>query len=156
MGIDALRFAPLIVYLVIGGQLSLIDFRTHRLPNRLVAMCTLLMLALQVAYCLWIGSGTDLSRAGLTAGKIFAAYVVLYLFSRGQLGMGDVKFAVPVGLLVGWYNPDGWLISLLLTFLLAGVVGVIGLLTGKLDRKSNIPFGPYMYVGSIITVLMGM
>jgi leader peptidase (prepilin peptidase)/N-methyltransferase len=70
--------------------------------------------------------------------------------------MGDVKFAIPVGLIVGWYNPDAWLISLLITFLLAGVVSIIGLLTRKLDRKSHIPFGPYMYLGSIITVLIGI
>ena len=155
MEIDVLRLVPLGLFLVLGGQLSIIDLRTRRLPNRLVLICTVSILVIQIAYCVWRAVPDELSRAGIAAGKIVAAYVVLYLLSRGQLGMGDVKFAIPVGLIVGWYNPDAWLISLLITFLLAGVVSIIGLLTRKLDRKSHIPFGPYMYLGSIITVLIG-
>jgi len=156
MEIDVLRLVPLGLFLVLGGQLSIIDLRTRRLPNRLVLICTVSILVIQIAYCVWQAVPDELSRAGVAAGKILGAYVVLYLLSRGQLGMGDVKFAIPVGLIVGWYNPDAWLISLLITFLLAGVVSIIGLLTRKLDRKSHIPFGPYMYLGSIITVLIGI
>ena len=156
MEIDVLRLVPLGLFLVLGGQLSIIDLRTRRLPNRLVLICTVSILVIQIAYCVWQAVPDELSRTGVAAGKILGAYVVLYLLSRGQLGMGDVKFAIPVGLIVGWYNPDAWLISLLITFLLAGVVSIIGLLTRKLDRKSHIPFGPYMYLGSIITVLIGI
>jgi leader peptidase (prepilin peptidase)/N-methyltransferase len=156
LGLEALHLAPFLIFLVLGGQLSLIDIRTHRLPNRLVAICTIAILLLQIAYSIWQGAFGEMSQTGLAAIKVFAAYVVLYLLSRGQLGMGDVKFAIPVGLIIGWYNPDAWLISLLVTFVLAGIVGLLGLLTRKLDRKSHIPLGPYMYLGSIITVLIGL
>ena len=156
MGMDALRLAPLLVFLVVGGQLSLIDLRSHRLPNRLVAICTAGILALQITYCLAMGTISALSQAGLTVGKIFTAYAGLYIVSRGQLGMGDVKFAIPVGLIIGWFQPDAWLISLLVTFLLAGIVGLIGLFSQKLDRKSHIPLGPLMYLGSILILLMGL
>jgi leader peptidase (prepilin peptidase)/N-methyltransferase len=70
--------------------------------------------------------------------------------------MGDVKFAIPVGLIVGWFNADAWLISLLITFLLAGVVGLIGMVWRKLARTSHIPLGPFMFAGSVITVLIGL
>jgi leader peptidase (prepilin peptidase)/N-methyltransferase len=156
MSMDALRLAPLFVFLVVGGQLSVIDVRSHRLPNRLVVICTAGILALQITYCLAVGTIAALSQAGLTAGKIFASYVLLYLLSSGQLGLGDVKFAIPVGLIIGWFQPDGWLISLLVTFLLAGIVGLIGLFSQKLDKKSNIPLGPLMYLGSILTLLIGV
>jgi leader peptidase (prepilin peptidase)/N-methyltransferase len=70
--------------------------------------------------------------------------------------MGDVKFAIPVGLIVGWFQPYAWLLSLLLTFLLAGIVALIGLYSRKLDRKSHIPLGPFMYLGSILTLVFGL
>jgi len=156
MGIDALHMAPLLVFLVLGARLSLIDYRSHRLPNRIVAICTAGILALQIVYCLVVGSVSELSQAGLAAGKIFAAYVALYVLSRGQLGMGDVKFAIPVGLIIGWFQPDAWLLSLLMTFLLAGIFALIGLYSRKLDRKSHIPLGPFMYLGSILTLVFGL
>ena len=156
MGMDALRLAPLLVFLVIGGQLSLIDFRSHRLPNRLVAICTAGILVLQITYSLAIGTINELSQAGVTAGKIVAAYAGLYLLSRGQLGMGDVKFAIPVGLIIGWFQPEAWFASLLVTFTLAGVIALIGLFSRKLDRKSHIPLGPFMYAGTVLTLLIGL
>jgi leader peptidase (prepilin peptidase)/N-methyltransferase len=155
MGMDALQLAPLLVFLIVGGQLSLIDLRSHRLPNRLIVICTAGILALQITYCLATGTISALAQSGLTVGKIFTAYVLLYILSRGQLGMGDVKFAIPVGLIIGWFQPNAWLISLLLTFLLAGLIGLIGLISRKLDRKSHIPFGPLMYIGSLLTLLLG-
>ena len=155
MGMDALQVAPLLVFLVVGGRLSLIDLRTYRLPNRLIAICTAGILALQITYCFAIGTFSALVQSGQTLGKIFTAYVLLYILSRGQLGMGDVKFAIPVGLIIGWFQPNAWLISLLVTFLLAGIISLIGLLSRKLDRKSHIPLGPLMYVGSFLTLLLG-
>jgi leader peptidase (prepilin peptidase)/N-methyltransferase len=75
---------------------------------------------------------------------------MLYLISQGSLGMGDVKFAFPLGLCVGWYSADFWLLAIFTSFLLAGLVAVIGLLTKRMTRKSRIAFGPYMFVGTII------
>lgn len=156
MLLDALRLAPLIVFAVIGGQLSLIDLRTKRLPNRLIVMCTAAILILQVGYFLASGSGSTLVQTGITTGKLLAAYVVLYILSRGQLGMGDVKFAIPVGLIIGWFNPEAWLVSLLITFLFAGIVALFALFSRKLDRKASIPLGPFMYLGSILTLILGL
>ncbi|CAB4331294.1 unannotated protein [freshwater metagenome] len=156
MGMDVLWLAPMLVFLIVGGQLILIDYRSHRLPNRLVAICTAGILIFQFAFCFAAGSVSELSQAGLTAVKIFAVYVGLYMVSRGQLGMGDVKFAIPVGLIIGWFQPDAWLISLMTTFLLAGIFALVGLFSRKLEKKSYIPFGPFMYLGSILTLFIGL
>ena len=78
-----------------------------------------------------------------------AIYCVLFVLSRGSLGMGDVKFAFPLGLTVGWFAPDLWLMAIFTTFLLAGVVAVIGLAAKRIERTSHIAFGPYMFLGSL-------
>ena len=156
MWTETLRIAPLLVFVIFGAQLSIIDLRSKKLPNRLVGICTAGILLLQIGYCIAVGSVTDLVQAGVTTGKLLGAYVVLYLLSRGQLGMGDVKFSVPVGLVIGWFYPQAWLVSLLATFLLAGIVALVALVSRKLDRKSSIPLGPFMYLGSILTLFLGL
>ena len=78
------------------------------------------------------------------------AYLLLYLASRGSLGMGDVKFAFPLGLCVGWYSANQWLLAIFVSFLIAGVVAVIGLVAKRMTRKSRLAFGPYIFFGTFL------
>ena len=64
--------------------------------------------------------------------------------------MGDVKFAFPLGLCIGWYSADLWLLAIFVSFLLAGLVAFIGLATKRMTRKSRLAFGPYMFLGTSI------
>lgn len=141
---------PLIPLAYFGAQLSIIDFKSHRLPNRLVAWFT----ASQILFIGAIGWITpDLARLttalGIAVATMFV-YMLLYLVSGGSLGMGDVKFAFPLGLCVGWYSADYWLVAIFISFLLAGLVAVIGLVTKRMTRKSRLAFGPYMFLGTLI------
>ena len=141
---------PLIPLAYFGTQLSIIDFKSHRLPNRLVGWFT----ASQILFIGAIGWITpDLARLttalGIAAATMFV-YLLLYLVSGGSLGMGDVKFAFPLGLCVGWYSADYWLVAIFISFLLAGLVAVIGLVTKRMTRKSRLAFGPYMFLGTLI------
>ena len=84
------------------------------------------------------------------AAATMISYVLLYLVSRGSLGIGDVKFAFPLGLCVGWYSANQWLLAIFVSFLIAGVVAVIGLVTKQMTRKSRLAFGPYMFLGTFL------
>ena len=141
---------PLIPLAYFGAQLSIIDFKSHRLPNRLVGWFT----ASQIFFIGAVGWITsDLARLttalGIAAATMFV-YLLLYLVSGGSLGMGDVKFAFPLGLCVGWYSANQWLLAIFISFLLAGLVAVIGLVTKRMTRKSRLAFGPYMFLGTLI------
>ena len=133
-----------------GIRLSVIDFKSHRLPNRLVGWFTATDILI-MGITSWITS--DLARLttalGIAAVTMFV-YLLLYLVSRGSLGMGDVKFAFPLGLCIGWYSADLWLVAIFVSFLLAGLVAVIGLATKRMTRKSRLAFGPYMLLGTLI------
>ena len=136
---------PLAYY---GARLSIIDFKSHRLPNQLVGWFTATEILI-MGITGWMAS--DFARL-LTALGIAAttmiSYVLLYLVSRGSLGMGDVKFAFPLGLCIGWYSADQWLVAIFVSFLIAGVVAVIGLVTKRMTRKSILAFVPYMFLGT--------
>ena len=140
---------PLIPLAYFGAQLSIIDFKSHRLPNRLVAWFTATQILI-MGITTWITS--DLARLTTAlgiAGVTTIVYLMLYLVSRGSLGMGDVKFAFPLGLSVGWYSANQWLVAIFVSFLLAGLVAVIGLVTKRMTGKSRLAFGPYMFLGTL-------
>ena len=143
-----LYFVPLIVVIVMGTWLSIIDLRTHRLPNKLLAL-TMLLLMPSFVFCV----------APLTTLKFAIIYVLLYFAlyfaSHQQLGMGDVKYAGVLGIAVGMYTND--LTTLVMnTFLGAGIVVGILLALNRVHLKSHIAFGPIMTVGAIYTIALAL
>lgn len=143
------NFIPLLILISIGGKLAVVDYQTHRLPNRLVGWLTVT----QLVALTFLWKPEKLQAALLTALATTVTYTLLYLISRGSLGMGDVKFSFPLGLTVGWYAPSQWFLTIFLTFLLAGFVSIIEILLRRKTLKSRFAFGPYMYLCSILVAL---
>ncbi len=82
-----------------------------------------------------------------------AAFVLLMiaLATKGAgMGLGDVKFAIPVGTFLGWPFFIYWLY---LSFLTGGIVGIILILTGKSSFKSKIAFGPFLVISLFIIIV---
>ena len=133
-----------------GARLSAIDLKVHRLPNQLVAWFTAIQLAALIA--LSLDDFNEFKTPLLVAIGTTAIYLILFVLSRGSLGMGDVKFAFPLGLTVGWYAPEFWLVAIFSSFLCAGVVALIGIAAKRITRNSPIAFGPYMFLGSLFVI----
>jgi leader peptidase (prepilin peptidase)/N-methyltransferase len=81
-------------------------------------------------------------------------YFGLWLISKGQwVGFGDVKLGLALGLLLA-----NWRLAFL-TLFLANLIGTLvvvpGLITKKLSRKSQVPFGPLLIAGFFISLLAG-
>jgi leader peptidase (prepilin peptidase)/N-methyltransferase len=141
---------PLLVFIGFGTRLSAIDLRVHRLPNHLVGWFALTQSATLIA--LNLDDFIQLKIPLLVATGTTATYLILFVISRGSLGMGDVKCAFPIGLTIGWYAPELWLLAIFTSFLIAGVVAVIGLAAKRITRNSPIAFGPYMFLGSLFAI----
>lgn len=98
-------------------------------------------------------AGKELGVASAIAAGIGAPLALLVtdrLFG-GALGMGDVKLAVSLGLMCG-------VTRLLTGFLVASIAGAVVLLvliaSGRLGRRSAVPFGPILIgAGVVATVL---
>lgn len=143
---------PWLVALGFSLALSRIDIREHRLPNRLVAAMVLLVSAAIVVFA------PDPVRPAVTTSlvtglKYAAVHVVVFIASRGQFGMGDVKFALPLGLVVGFYSPTLWLVAVMASFAAAAAVSIVLVAAGRLSLRSRIPFGPYMAVAALAVSL---
>lgn len=143
-----LEILPLAVFILFGLWLSIIDIRLHRLPNQIVGAMALLLIGVQAVIALTQSQPDRLIAALATALATTLVYVVLYMFSRGSMGMGDVKFAFPLGLVIGWHNPEQWLSAIFLTFCLAGIVALTGIALKRTSWKSALALGPYMFIAS--------
>ena len=150
----ALTVAAFVAFAVIGAILAIIDIRTHRLPNRLVATVGVTGVVLLVAAAL-TGSRMDaLIRALLAALVLFAAYLVLRMLSAGGVGGGDVKLAAVIGLHLGWLGWGSVLVGTLAGFVLGGVFAAGMLLVRRADRRSAILFGPWMLAGAWVAIVL--
>ena len=70
----------------------------------------------------------------------------------GPMGGGDIKFMAAMGF---WLGIGYTLMALLLSFIIGGVVSGGLLLTKVVNRKTPIPFGPFLCLGSLIVILYG-
>ncbi|MFD0540739.1 hypothetical protein ACFQY7_49980 [Actinomadura luteofluorescens] len=83
---------------------------------------------------------------------LFAVYFAQALLVPSGIGMGDVKLSGVLGLYLGWFGQDAWLIGLLATYLLGGLVA-LGILIVRRSRKGEFPYGPYMLAGALAAIL---
>ena len=93
-----------------------------------------------------------LLRAAIGGAALFAFFWLLRAIRPGGMGGGDVKFAAALGLWFGWQQT---LLTLFLTFIIAGVSGAALLALKLKSRKDFIPFGPFIAVGALITLFYG-
>lgn len=144
----------LLCFLIFGFLLSKADIASHRLPNRLVGfwliVSTVVMLALGIAR----SDAQGIIRGVLGLVILGGAYLVISLISAGAMGMGDVKLAGVLGLNLGYYSLASLFLATLLTFLLATLWVLGGVLARKLTLKSAVPFGPFMIVGALAVLLV--
>lgn len=81
------------------------------------------------------------------------AFIGLLIYGNdGAMGMGDVKLFLPIGLFLGWKLA---LLALFLSIMLGGITSIILLILRIKDRKSAIPFGPFIIIATFIAGLYG-
>jgi len=94
--------------------------------------------------------GFKASVIGLLAGGgLFYAIAVL---SRGGMGGGDIKMMAMVGALMGWKSV---LLTIFLGSLTGAVFGIFLMISKGKGRKTKIPFGPFLALGTVITLFYG-
>lgn len=85
----------------------------------------------------------------LAGGGLF--YAIAFL-SRGGMGGGDIKMMAMVGSLMGWKSV---LLTTFLGSLSGAVLGIFLMIAKGKGRKTKIPFGPFLALGTLITLFYG-
>lgn len=96
-------------------------------------------------------------RPGIVYGAIggasgFVFFLILALIFRGGMGWGDVKMAALIGVATGFPLV---FVALFLGIVLGGLVAGLLLVLKIKKRKEPIPFGPFLSLAAIITLLWG-
>lgn len=142
----------LLAFTAVGIALAAIDIDVRRLPDRLVLPAYPVLAVLLAAAAVVRHDWSSLGRAGLGALALFAFFFALAAASPQSMGFGDVKLAGVIGLVLGYLSWPALLIGAFAGFFLGAVVGVVVLATGAGNRKTAVPFGPFMVAGALLAL----
>ena len=145
----ALIAVMMALFLALMVAVAAIDARHRVIPNRIVYPAFLIFGAFVIAGAL-AGIGLSAANAGIGLALYGGGLLLVALIVPKGMGMGDVKLAGLIGLVLG---------SLGLSYVavaagaavLAGGLGSVAVLvaTGK-ARGQTIPFGPYLALGAVV------
>jgi len=138
---------------VVGVALAFVDVAAHRLPDALVLPAYPAVLAALAVPAVALGEGGRLLTAVAGSLALAGCYLVLVLVRPGQLGLGDLKLAGVLGLALGWLGWRALLAGSVLAFALLALCGLALLATGRVDRRTALPFGPFMLAAALLVVL---
>ena len=133
-------------FLAVLLAISLIDLEHYVIPDRIVLPAAVVGLAASIAL--------DPSRwwVYIVSGLGAALFLfILALIWPGGMGMGDVKMALLMGVVLG----PTVIIALFVAFLAGALVSIVLLALRVKSRKDKIPFGPYLALGAALSLLWG-
>ena len=147
---QATLLAPFLGLLV---AISVIDVRHRKIPNRLVYPA-LAAAAAFIGVADLAGGGLDALTGALGFLAYGAGLLVIALLAPRGMGMGDVKLAALIGLVLGSLSLEDVAVAAGAAVLLGGVGAIVALARGA-GRKAGIPFGPFLAAGAAVATFAG-
>jgi leader peptidase (prepilin peptidase)/N-methyltransferase len=150
---DELFVAVLVaLFLAVMLAIALIDARWRIVPNRIVYPSLVIGLGAIVAGQV-AGGGVDAVR-GLIGLALYAGplFLVALALPHG-MGMGDVKLAALIGLVLGSLGLAYVAVAAGVGIVAGGLGAVLALAVLRLGRKQQIPFGPFLAGGAMVAAL---
>jgi prepilin signal peptidase PulO-like enzyme (type II secretory pathway) len=99
-------------------------------------------------------NSTDFFLSGLlSAVGAFLFFFSLFYFTKGKgMGFGDVKFVIFMGFFLGFPKI---IPGLFLSFFLGAIIGLVLVMAQKKKIKSQVPFAPFLIVGTLTAYFYG-
>ncbi|RJT80962.1 prepilin peptidase [Arthrobacter cheniae] len=147
-----LLVVALAAFVVFGLRLGLTDWRTHRLPDRIVLPsypASILVLGAAA-----VAAGEWHRVLGMLGGGVilWAAFAALHLLRPSGLGFGDVKLAGLLGLYLGfagwaelWWGP-------VFGIVLGGLWSSVLVTARRATLRSSVAFGPFLIAGAALAL----
>lgn len=123
---------------------TVIDFEHHRVLNVMLAPAAIVVAVVSLLPATL--QPLDMLLGGAVG---FGVFLLLAIIGRGALGMGDVKLAGVVGMMLGY---PGVLTALAIGAILGALVALLLLASRRATRKTAIAYAPYLAVGALITM----
>jgi len=140
------------------GLMLLIIFATDWLYQIIPDYANLILGVLAVGYRTYLAlTGAmrweDFVMTLLTGFILSGFLFLLWWFTKGRgMGFGDVKYALVMGILLGWPRA---LVGIFLAFISGALAGLILILSGYKKMREKIAFGPFLVLGTLLALIWG-
>jgi len=124
--------------------IAAIDLATRRIPHVLTLAAATAALALRLAL-----ERSEVVEIVVAGAVCFVAFLLLAIVARGGFGMGDVKLAGVLGLLLGREVAPALLIGTV-----CGAVAALLAARRAGSRKATLAYGPYLCLGAAVVILI--
>ena len=146
-----------IFWLIVGVCLVVVFFADVRymiIPDEAVVVLTVMTLCYRVALVVaGVMDPADFLKTLLATGIVTGFFYSLWFLTKGRgMGFGDVKFAIPFSLLLGWPNA---FLGTFLAFFFGAVIGIGLMASKKKTFRQALPFGPFLVLSILVTLVSG-
>ncbi|MDQ3955235.1 MAG: prepilin peptidase [Actinomycetota bacterium] len=102
------------------------------------------------------GTTTSLSGAAVGAALFSGLFFGIVYIKPAGMGAGDIKLAIALGVFCGFLGaPKIVIVAAFLAFLIGGVLSGVLMMLGKAGRKTALPFGPFLALGTTVAIFVG-
>ena len=149
----SLEFAKYVVILSTMVIVSIIDYYTYNVYLNMIYVAVLMLVVINLIQWFTLKDIDIIFNMSTSIILGFGIIYILYRITKGKgIGLGDAYILGMFGVAM---NPMDMLYIILYSSI-AGIIG--GMITIKYkgkDKSFQIPFGPYLFIGWLINILLG-
>lgn len=142
---------PILIYLIFACILMTVfayDLRYMLIPDKITVPAILIAATTQLFFNFEFHYLLNLLLAGFAAAGFF---MLQFIISKGSwIGGGDIRLGFLMGLILGWPNV---IVGMFLAYIIGAAFSLPLVIIGKKSMKSPVPFGVFLTIATIITLL---
>jgi leader peptidase (prepilin peptidase)/N-methyltransferase len=152
VGWSMIAFPPLL--LLVGlVQLAYCDLVLRLLPKTLVYVLTAAVIVSGICIAGVMHEWQRLLVASIGGVAFFLLFFAMNLMNPRWIAFGDVRLSLVVGFGLAWVSWIALIEGLFFANLLAAVIGLCLIAAHKADRRSAVPFGFYLALGTALVLV---
>ena len=153
--VGALKMLRYVILLGAVAVIACIDRRSKRIPNDILLAMVYIRVILLVVECICYPAYAMSMLISSLLGSVLGGgmFLICYFITRGGVGMGDVKLFFAVGLYLG----SGGIMAVIVTTIFSSAIySVIQLIRKKAKLKDEIAFAPFVWIGLVMAMALGI
>lgn len=143
----------MIILISLIYPMAVVDYKEHKIPNQLLLIALVIRIIFYVFEFIISREDAIITIKSDLAGAIIIGgiFLIILLIFKNSIGMGDVKLFALMGLyqgLLGVFN------SVFFSLIVSFFISIILLMLKRKNRKDVIPFGPSIYIGTVVGIFL--
>lgn len=149
LSLDFVFYSIILSILIV---ISFIDYKHQIIPDGLILLILISGIIHKMLLYFVYKENIYLFDSFAGFASAFIIFLLIAIVSKGAMGGGDIKLIASLGFILGLKRI---ILNILLSFIIGAVLSIVLLITGKKGRKDPIPFGPFINISFMATLLFG-